>query len=74
MNIPKTFVSQGKVISGDVDISEGFNNIFSNIRPNLAKKSTTTKNKFSDYLFEETKENFIFGNVTPTIINKALNK
>ena len=74
MNIPKTFVSQGKVLSGDVDISEGFNNFFSNIGPNLANKITSSKYKFSDYLSEETKENFIFANMTPTIINKALNK
>ena len=70
MNIPKTFVSQGKVLSGDVDISECFNNFFSNIGPNLANKITSSTNKFS----EETKENFIFAKMTPTIINKALNK
>ena len=69
MNIPETFVSQGKVLSEDVEISEDFNNFFSNIGPNLAKKIPSSKNKFSDYLSEETKEN---ANMTPTIINKAL--
>ena len=37
MNIPETFVSQGKVLSGDLEISEGFNNLFLTIGPNLAK-------------------------------------
>ena len=34
----------------------------------------SSKNKFSNYLSEETKENFIVANMTPIIINKALNK
>ena len=38
------------------------------------KKIPSSKNKLSDYLSEETKENFIFAYMTPTIINKALNK
>ena len=69
MNIPKTFVSMGKVLSRVVDISEGFNNFFSNIGSNLAKKITSSKKKIvSGYLSEETRENFIFANMTPTII------
>ena len=68
MNIPKTFVSMGKVLSRVVDISEGFNNFFSNIGSNLAKKITSSKKIVSGYLSEETRENFIFANMTPTII------
>ena len=53
-----------------MEISEGFINFFSNIGPpNLGKNIPSSKNKLSDYLSEETKENF-FANMTPTVINK----
>ena len=51
ISIPDTFVNNGKVLSGAVDISEGFNTFFSSIGPKLAKNiSQTPQKKFSDYL------------------------
>ena len=74
VNIPDTFVSNGKVLSGAVEISEGFNNFFANIGPDLAKTIKGTKKHFSDFLSQGTEENFVFANMTPDIINDALKK
>ena len=37
VNIPDTFLSNGKVLSVALEISEGFNNFFTNIGSDLAK-------------------------------------
>ena len=36
-DIPKTFVCNGKILSGALEIAEGFNDFFANIGPKLAK-------------------------------------
>ena len=46
INIPDAFVSNGKVLSGAVEISEGFINFFANIGPDLAKTIKGTKKDF----------------------------
>ena len=74
VNIPDTFVSNGKVLSGAVEISEGFNNFFAKIGSDLAKTNKGTKKHFSDILSQGTEENFVFANMTPNIINDALKK
>ena len=74
VNIPDVFVSNGRVLSGAVEISEGFNNFFANIGPDLAKTIKGTEKRFSDFLSHETDENFVFANMTPDIINDALNR
>ena len=67
-------MSNGKVLSGAVEISEGFNKFFANIGPDLAKSIKGTKKQFSDFLSQGTDENFVFANMTPDIINDALKK
>jgi len=68
INITDTFLSNGVVLSGAAEISEGFNTLFSSIGPQLAKNIPNITNKFSDYLSEKTDENFVFANMTPDII------
>ena len=34
-DIPKSFVSNGKILSGSLEIAEGFNDFFANIGPKL---------------------------------------
>ena len=51
VNIPDTFVSNGKVLSGAVEISEGFNIYFANIGPDLAK--TIKGNNFLTFCHRE---------------------
>ena len=56
VDIPDTFVSNGKVLSGAVEISEGFNNFFANIGPDLAKTIKGTEKHFSDFSSQGTEE------------------
>ena len=74
VDIPTLFVSNGKILSGDFEISEGFNKFFANIGPDLAKSIPNSTKHFSEYLSEECRENFVFANVTPNILLDALNK
>ena len=74
INIPDAFLSNGKVLSGAVEISGGFNNFFTSIGPDLAKTIKGTEKQFSDFLSQGTDENFVFANMTPDIINDALRK
>ena len=73
-NIPDTFVSNGKILSGAVEIAEGFNDFFVNIGPNLSKVIPNPTKSFTDYLCSPSSVNFVFANTTPSIINEALIK
>ena len=73
-DIPDTFVSNGKILSGAVEIAEGFNNFFVNIGPNLSKVIPSPAKSFAEYLCNPSSENFVFANTTPSIINEALKK
>ena len=73
-DIPNEFESNDKVLSGSLSIANGFNDFFSTIGPNLAKKITKSKNHYSKFLSNPCSEQFVFGNVTPTIIEDALRK
>jgi hypothetical protein len=73
-DIPKTFVCNGKILSGALDIAEGFNEFFANIGPKLAKAIPKSDKHFSEYLTDPCPENFIFANTTHSIINEALSK
>ena len=46
---------------------------FASINSVLGRRRNLAK-KFSDYLTEKTDENFVFANMTPDIINDAINK
>ena len=74
VDIPKIFHSNGKVISGNFEIAEGFNEFFVNIGPKLAKSIPNSSRPFSDYLSNPVKENFVFSNMRPDIILEALKK
>lgn len=71
--IPNMFLDNGRVYSGDKDIAEGFNNFFVNIGPNLAKKISESKTKFTEFLSNPVDEMFTFANVTPDTIFETLN-
>ena len=71
-DIPNEFVSNDKVLSGSLDIANSFDDFFSEIGPNLAKQILKSKNHHSSFLSNPCSEQFVFGNVTPTIIAEAL--
>jgi hypothetical protein len=73
-DIPKSFVSNGKILSGSLEIAEGFNDFFVNIGPKLAKAIPKSNKHFSEYLSDPCSENFVFANTTHTIVEEALNK
>ena len=73
-SIPNEFISNDKKLSGSLEIANGFNDFFADIGPKLAKKIPKAKKHFSNFLTEPTKEHFVFGKVTPIIIDKALDK
>ena len=73
-DIPKSFVSNEKILSGSLEIAEGFNDFFINIGPSLAKTIPKSKKHFSEYLNEPCNENFVFANVNHEIITAALSK
>ena len=43
-DIPQRFVSNDKILSGSLEIAEGFNEYFVNIGPNLAKSIPLSNN------------------------------
>ena len=51
---------------GAVEISEGFNNLFANLGPDLAKTIKGTKKLFFDFLSQGTDENFDFCEYDPS--------
>lgn len=72
--LPEKFVSNGKVLSGDYEIAEGFNNFFSDIGPSLANKIPESKLSFADFLNNRVDNSFTFQNVTPEVLLFALDK
>ena len=73
-DIPKTFISNEKILSGDVEIAEGFNKFFADIGPKLASGIPLSQKHFSAYLNQPCNENFIFANVNRPILEAALSK
>jgi hypothetical protein len=73
-SIPKTFVSNEKIISGSFEIAQGFNEFFVNIGPKLAQSIPKSKKHFSEFLNEPCNENFVFANINESIIREALKK
>ena len=73
-DIPETFISNGKILSGSYEIAEGFNNFFAEIGPKLAKNIPKSKKHFSEYLSDPCAENFVFANINHEIVNEALGK
>ena len=73
-DVPKSFVSNGKILSGEVKITEGFNDFFVNIGPKLSKSIPIATKHFSEYMTAPCSENFIFANITPDIVNEALKR
>ena len=67
------FLDNGRIYSGNKDIAEGFNNFFVNIGPNLAKKISESKTKFTEFLTNPVDEMFTVANVTPDTIFETLN-
>ena len=73
-DIPDSFESKGKILTGPTKIAEGFNDFFANIGPNLAKEIPNSKSSYLNYLSTPCQENFIFANVLPSTIEIALQK
>ena len=68
------FLSNQKILSGALEIAEGFNNFFADIGPNLAKKIQNSKFSFADFLPAEVPHNFTFQNVTSEILSLDLSR
>ena len=60
-DIPNEFVSKDKFLSGSLDISNGFNDLFSEIGLNIAKQIPKSKNHYSKFLSNPCSEQFVFG-------------
>ena len=73
-SMPNKLVSNGKVLSGDLEIAEGFNNFFADIGPSLAKKIPRSNFSFADFLQNKNTNSFTFQKVTPEVLGFALNK
>ena len=73
-DIPQRFVSNDKILSGSLEIAEGFNEFFVNIGPNLAKSIPLSNKHFYEYLGDPCNENFVFANMNHDIILDAMSK
>merc|ERR1712015_168931 len=73
-DVPSSFVSNGKILSGEVEIAEGFNDFFVNIGPKLSKSIPIATKNLNEYMTAPCSENFVFANITPDIVNDALKK
>ena len=73
-NIPKYFVSNGHILSHNLDIANGFNDFFSSVGPNLANDIPPSNINFEDFLTAGTDESFTFANITKEIILDNLKK
>ena len=62
--VPEFFIENGKIISGDVNIAEGFNNFFSEIGTKLSDDIQDNGVSYQSYLKNPTEENFAFKQVT----------
>ena len=69
---PETFFHEGKVYTGNDDISNGFNEFFCNIGSNLANELGESSKDFTEFLDDPIEQNFIFANIDPSIIYAAL--
>ena len=68
VDIPDFFVSNGIKITGEKNISEGFNDFFVNIGPQLAESFSNSHNSYSDFLGKKHEKTFVFNKVTPKMI------
>ena len=67
-NFPDYFVENGKLVSGNFDIANGFNDFFTSIGEKLASNIDSTNTSFKDYLNNPNKILFTFPKVNPTQI------
>ena len=74
LDLPQEFLSNGNILDSSLDIANGFNEFFANIGPKLASQIPKPKKDFSNFLTNPCNEQFVFGNVTPTVIYTALKK
>ena len=73
-DIPDFFRGAGSIITGSKNIANGFNDFFSGIGPELANKIQPSGTNFSDYLGDRVQDDFIFGRVTPELVNEIVGK
>ena len=72
---PIRFISNGNVLSGSLEIADGFNDFFFvNVGPYLASEIPKSKKWFTEYMNEPCSENFVFANISHEIILNALEK
>lgn len=67
-SIPDLFFENGELISGSLNIAEGFNTFFSEIGKKLAAKIPENNIPFQNYLKNEIEENFTFAKITKKTI------
>ena len=74
-DFPAHFFSNDRIITGDQDIANCFNNFFTNIGPNLAKEIPTPPNKaYTDFLRERITFSFQFSTVSTDHLLKIITK
>ena len=67
-NIPDYFKEKGALITGSIEIAEGFNSFFAGIGPELANSIKPSHLNFKAFLGTPISENFIFNHVTSKMI------
>ena len=70
--IPEYFKKNGEVITGSLEIANGFNHFFAEIGPKLANEIAPTNTDFNQFLGAPIEDNFIFGEVTPHFLYSIL--
>ena len=74
-DFPAHFFSNDRIITGDQDIANCFNNFFTNFGPNLAKEIPTPPNKaYTDFLRERITFSFQFSTVSTDHLLKIITK
>ena len=73
-DVPNIFFDANKSYSGLNEITNGFNDFFVNVGPNLASKIPQSENSFEDYLGTPTINNFTFPRVTEQLILSTMAK
>ena len=70
--IPHTFYEEGKIFNNTKDITEGFNNFFTDIGPKLANNIPNGNKNYKDFLNRNITSNFQFREITLDDLNKIV--
>ena len=73
-DVPSIFFNENNSFSGLSEITNGFNDFFVNVGPNLASKIPQSEKSFEDYLGPPSNNTFTFPRVTEQLILTTISK